>query len=114
MNQRDVRIMFIYFHFRTVFERGEVKQNFSSSATKQSVASRLAQKIFVISLFFHLNICVCVLQSNENERMLFRTSSKSLVTFSSGGGAGPGGGGKPIARVSPGNISLRLAEFNKT
>ena len=33
----------------------------------------------------------------------FRTSSKSLVTFSSGA-PGTGGGGKPVARVSPGNI----------
>ena len=83
--------------YRTVFERGEVKQNFTSSATKQSVASRL-------NVEENLSYFTCFpVNRNFQQIVCFRTSSKSLVTFSSGA-AGAGGGGKPIARVSPGNI----------
>ena len=41
-------------NYRTVFERGDAKQNFSSSATKQSVASRWSQNLFRIHLFSNL------------------------------------------------------------
>ena len=80
-----------------MFERGEVKQNFSSSATKQSVASRL-------NVVGNISDFTCFpVNGNFQQIVCFRTSSKSLVTFSSGA-PGAGGGGKPIARVSPGNI----------
>ena len=93
-----VAISIYNLHYRTIFERGEVKQNFSSSATKQSVASRWNVEEENLSDF------ICFPANRIFQQIVcFRTSSKSLVTFSSGG-PGTCGGGKPVARVSPGNI----------
>lgn len=81
------------------FSRGE-RSSRTLAAVRQSRVlhpGEMLRKTFI-------SVFICFPANRIFQQIVcFRTSSKSLVTFSSGG-PGTGGGGKPVARVSPGNI----------